>query len=235
MKFIVSEDLTQEAYHQLIEFSRDIIFIRKCDLVYKGLRSHADLQCFLLPEKRIVVHPKIHPKTVAEMRALGIEVLYGESKLQERYPGDIPYNAALVGNKVFHHLNYMDPIVKKHLQLKNIELVHVRQAYTKCSILPIGNDSIITADCGIAKKAQQLDMDVLLIESGHIRLPGFNTGFIGGASGIIEEKSVILFNGDITLHPDYNKIYSFIKEKGYYYICLQRGPLLDIGSIYCLD
>lgn len=234
MKCIISEDISQETYYSLLPFSKDFMFVRKYKNLYKGIDSHADLQCFPLEDNVVIVHPEIHPKTIEEAKTIGIDLLYGRTKLEKKYPKDIPYNVAKVGKHILHYVKYMDPIVKMELELRKYNFINVKQGYTKCSILPLGDDSIITADRGIAKEINESSIDVLLIEDGHIELSGFDTGFIGGACGVIQEKGIVLFNGDITLHPKYIKICSLLKEKGYDYKCLNHGPLTDIGSIFFL-
>ena len=61
--------------------------------------------------------------------------------------------------------------------------IHVKQGYTRCSLLPVDDRSFITSDAGIAKTLAEHDTDVLLIHPGHIHLPGFDYGFIGGTGG----------------------------------------------------
>lgn len=235
MKCIVSEEISQKSYNSLLQFSKDFLFIRKCNSLYKGLDSHPDLQCFPLEDNVVIVHPQLHPKTMEEAKTLGIDLLYGKAKLEKKYPKDIPYNVVKVGKNLLHYAEHTDPVIKRELEYRNYNFIHVRQGYTKCSILPLGNNSIITSDKGIAKSIKESSIEVLLIEGGHIELPPFNTGFIGGACGVIEEKGLVLFNGDITLHPDHIKISSFLKEKGYEYRCLNNGHLRDVGSIFFIS
>ncbi|WP_303864342.1 DUF6873 family GME fold protein [Alkalibaculum bacchi] len=234
MKCIISEDISQESYYSLLQFSKDFMFIRKYENLHRGIDSHADLQCFPLEDNVVVVHPEIHPKTIGEAKTIGINLLYGKTKLEKKYPKDIPYNVAKIGENVLHSVEHMDPIVKMELEFRKYNFINVKQGYTKCSVLPLGDHNIITADQGIAKTIRQSSIDVLLIEGGHIELPGFNTGFIGGACGVIQEKGIVLFNGDIALHPNYIKIHSLLKETGYDYKCLNHGPLTDVGSIFFL-
>jgi hypothetical protein len=53
-------------------------------------------------------------------------------------------------------------------------------------------------------------------------------GFIGGCCGKIEDEFV--FYGDITEHPDFEKIYNFINDRNIK-IKWFDFPLEDIGSI----
>ena len=77
-------------------------------------------------------------------------------------------------------------------------------------------------------KAASPHLDVLLIRPGYIILKGFDYGFIGGTCGRIGDE--IIFNGDISAHPDYDAIQAFIKSRGLD-IKYFDYPLEDIGSI----
>lgn len=70
----------------------------------------------------------------------------------------------------------------------------------------------------------------MLITPGHIDLFDLNYGFIGGCTGFIS-KNEIAFLGDVSKHPDYEKINMFIKSKGKKIVNLSNEKLLDLGSI----
>ena len=73
---------------------------------------------------------------------------------------------------------------------------------------------------------------VLLIEKGHIELPGFDYGFIGGASFVYEDK--VIFFGNIERHPDFENIKDFIEATEYELIYNNSIPLTDIGGAVIL-
>jgi len=93
----------------------------------------------------------------------------------------------------------------------------------------VDENSIITPDIGIQKACLNAGLDVLLIEKGQVVLEGYDYGFIGGASGKVGNR--IIFNGDITLHSDYDKIRSFIEARNLEIVYFDQYPLTDIGSI----
>ena len=72
-------------------------------------------------------------------------------------------------------------------------------------------------------------MSSLLISAGHIDLPGYKYGFIGGATGRFMD--MVLFTGNIDGHPDRNRIHEFIKSRGLKAKILSNHRLLDTGSI----
>ena len=148
------------------------------------------------------------------------------------YPGDIAYNAACTGRFLIHNLKYTAPHILEYAKAAGMSLVNVKQGYAKCSTVIVDKDSIITYDQGIAKACGSAGLDVLTIRPGHILLPGYDTGFIGGTSGRI--GNTICFNGDLSAHPDGEAIADFISERGLKVRAFADWPLTDIGSINCL-
>ena len=111
-------------------------------------------------------------------------------------------------------------------------LVNVNQSYPNCSILRLDDESAITADRGLYKALCSIGIDTLLISEGHISLPPYRYGFIGGASGVFDGR--VMFFGNIDLHPDGEKIRQFISARGKKCISLSREPLRDFGGMIFL-
>ncbi|MDO4745591.1 MAG: hypothetical protein Q4B18_03440 [Bacillota bacterium] len=164
--------------------------------------------------------------------------------LSPKYPGNVIYNAVCTGKYFIHNLKLTDSELLAAADKWNtqLEFVDVPQGYTRCCCLPVDDSSFITSDMGIAKALSDAGAEVLIIEKGHISLSGFDYGFIGGCAGHIvtseskgnEDNSnipTIVFNGDLSNHPDYNKITAFINERGIDIAYFKDYPLTDIGSI----
>lgn len=145
------------------------------------------------------------------------------------YPLDIKYNAACTGKFFLHNLKYTAPELLKEAINKGFNLVDVKQGYTKCSAVIVDENSIITYDRGIEKAASKAGMDVLLVNPGGVLLPGYDRGFIGGASGRIGKT--VIFNGDLSKHEDYKAIKKFIEDRKLKCKYFKDYPLTDIGSI----
>lgn len=88
-------------------------------------------------------------------------------------------------------------------------IINIRQGYASCSACKVTERAIITADRGQALEAKRLGADVLLISPGGIALPGYDIGFIGGASARIGDS--LFFFGDPLLHPDGERIMAFVQ------------------------
>jgi hypothetical protein len=112
--------------------------------------------------------------------------------------------------------------------------VPVKQGYTKCSTCVVGENAIITADASIANAALANSVETLLIRSGHIALPGFDYGFIGGAAGLID-NSLLAVCGKLASHPDSGAIRAFCTARCVNIVELADRPLIDIGGIVTLE
>lgn len=224
--------ISSEANDTLIKYLRSkgykIVILKPLMNVSRLVTSHPDVICCKLGE---------HDDS---------PIFTGErKKLSAKYPGDSIYNAVCTGKYFIHKLSITDSRLKsatmnlynsdfrcntgKEPQERELQFINVRQGYSKCSTVVVDRDSIITFDKGIAKPCIKAGMNVLLIEPGHIKLPGTNTGFIGGTSGKIGGE--IIFNGDLSVHPSFKKIKIFIESRGLKCQWFENYPLQDIGSI----
>lgn len=168
-----------------------------------------------------------HPDIIHCHLADGMVFHGNPARLGPVYPADVPYNACSTGRYFLHNLKYTAPELLQAAKSLGLETIHVPQGYTRCSVLPVDCDSVITSDRGVAAACTQLD--VLLISPGHIELPGYNTGFIGGTGGRVGNE--IVFNGDLSAHPDFEIIKDFIESRGLRCVWTTDMPLTDIGSV----
>ena len=155
-----------------------------------------------------------------------------ESLLSADYPGDVLYNAVVTEKYMICNTR----TVSKELMAAakelypDIKTIHVSQGYTKCNVVVVDDSHFITEDEGIYKALMAEDgPECLLITGGYVQLPGYDRGFIGGASGRIEDE--IWFNGDISAHPDAENIVRSICGCGLTACWISDKPLVDIGSI----
>lgn len=195
-----------------------------------AISYHPDIMVYHMGDNVVVVAPNVSQSTMLSLEYEGFEVVYGANALKSNYPYDIAYNIARIGNNVMHRFKYTDPIAHALLKKQGLKFIDVKQGYTKCSVLVVDENSIITEDIGIAKAASKEGLNVLLIEKGYVMLPGMNYGFIGGCGGLIS-KSVMAFAGDISLHPDYIKIKKFMDERSIDIYNLADTVVQDLGSL----
>ncbi len=140
------------------------------------------------------------------------------------YPNDVWFDHLPMGKYLLGREDRMPETIKK-LFIP----VNVKQGYARCSALRIGERALVTADRGIASASDALGMCVLQITEGHIFLPGYSYGFIGGAAGNVGNK--ILFFGSLSSHPQGREIRETVLSQGFFPVELTLGPLTDYGGV----
>ncbi len=160
-----------------------------------------------------------------------VKISFTADKRGRSYPEDCIMNALVIGKDIFCKADTVSEGIKEFSARGGYEIINVKQGYPACSVLHFGN-SAITSDEGLARVMNERGIKVTLISSGHISLPPYEYGFIGGASGVVGRK--VCFFGDINKHPDCDRICSAIKDEGYTPVSLSDGELTDLGGIIAL-
>lgn len=146
------------------------------------------------------------------------------------YPENIRFNAVCLDKYFIHNIKNTSPALIREAQNLQLELINVKQGYTKCNCVVVDGHSIITSDQGIIGTLKKYpDIDVLPICQGFVSLDGFEYGFLGGASGRVGDE--IIFNGNLSAHPDYDSIGRFIASRHLQLKFFPEYPLTDVGSI----
>jgi hypothetical protein len=228
---VVDERISREAENALLNLGVKILKLRPHPSLYTAVCSHPDMLLHHIGGETIVYAPGTDPTLIDALLSDGFSLLKGESILSPAYPADISYNIARVGSMYFHNLKYTDPVIKRQLFKRDIEPIHVEQGYSKCSVLPVDANSIITSDAGIAKAAEKKGLEVLLVDCERsICLPGLNYGFIGGAGGMIG-NSVCAINGSLDALSCSDEFSAFVLKKSIIIKELSDSSVTDIGSV----
>ena len=191
---------------------------------------HIDMQLVKCADNQYLCAPSVYNHYIDLFEKIGCNLSTGDGEPNGEYPNDIGYNIAVTGKYAFHNFKYTDTAF---LNESAYTRINVNQGYSKCNVSVVGKSAIITSDKGIAKACKNNKIDVLLVREGYIKLDGYNHGFIGGCTGLIE-KNILAFVGDATTHPDYDSIKSFCLNHGVFTESLGKGDLMDVGTIISL-
>lgn len=149
--------------------------------------------------------------------------------IKSPYPNDCLLNFVDIGDYIICNKSILTEEIVKQLPKKTI--IDVKQGYCKCSVCICKRNTIITDDISIHNAVSQYDnINSLLVEKGSVHIKKYNYGFIGGCTGLID-KDLLLFNGDLQTHTNFNKIENFLYDNGVNYIDIKGKPLTDVGSI----
>lgn len=195
----------------------------------KEVACHADMHCLHVCSDKLFVL-KDDENLYKQLNMHSIDYTYSIKAPFPKYPNDIMLNCAVINNFLFGNLEFTDSGVKEYCHKNSINTVNINQGYAKCSTAIISKSAIITSDDTVYSSAAKNGFDVLKIKKGHIELPGYNYGFIGGSCGKIS-KDTLAFCGKIENHPSYKDIKAFAENYGIYLLSLSNNQLLDIGGM----
>ncbi len=160
-----------------------------------------------------------------------LPVILTDEEYGSKYPFDILFNVLLTDDALYGNLPFISVKIKEFAKLHSLSPVTVKQGYTKCSVAKTKN-GYITADKGLYRALTENGEKVLKITEGHFVLAGLNFGFIGGSSFYSDGK--LYFFGDISRHPDGEKIKSFCLDSQTEAVSLSNSMPVDIGGAVLL-
>lgn len=293
----ISEAACRPLREALEQTGHSVYTVKSSDAVYDAISAHPDIyMCriknVLVIDEMTVTEPDLKEIYMAEMEekaedfsetplipALRPEghggyIVFEMGGIGYEYPFDIAYNAVATDRFFIHNTEWTSPSLLDRARDAGLEIISVKQGYTKCSCVVAGDNALITADEGILRAVEAYNemireemeenggslsesggfssdgafmtidellqrdrrenclIDILPVQKGHVALEGFEYGFLGGASGCIDGR--VYFNGDLSAHPDFEKIREFLAERGYETVYFEGEPLTDIGSIVYL-
>lgn len=198
-----------------------------------AIASHPDM-LFFATGKKLFLHRAYYEENKFALDALfslcAYIPVFCEGQFASPYPSEVRFNVAAFGDTLFCRTDTVFPEIAAQFST----VCNVKQGYAGCSVCAVSDNALITADEGIAAVASaQNKFRVLKIRPGHITLPGYTYGFIGGASG--RDNNTVFFCGNPLQHPDGNQIREFCLANHTTPISLSDCPLADYGKIIILE
>ena len=192
--------------------------ISESDFIENKISSHADMNILYLGNGKYLGYEEILPK----------EFTFVPESTPEKpnYEKSTKLNCALIGK----YCIYNPKTASKNIPFDNYTLISVNQGYSKCSVLVIDEESIITADNGIAEMSKKTGLNVLTVNQTEVSLKGYPNGFIGGIGGKLE-KSILGIAGEIKYLSNNKEIIHFCRNCGVYIERICGGKIKDIGGI----
>ena len=217
----------------LADLCGDVLVLPPAEGMDPRVASHPDMLMTVVGRDAVVpasyaAREDVDPILDTLRHRCGIRVITTEKSPGNMYPHDVVYNALLFDGCLYGKLSALAPEILRLADEIGIATANVAQGYAGCSALACGN-ILLTADSSIREAVRDRGGEVLSLSPGGIDLPGYDTGFIGGAGGYVDGHA--LFFGDVHRHPDGERMADTLAKRGIVCHCLGNGPLTDFGGI----
>ena len=208
----------------------DVLALNEYSALDAPVSSHADMLLCVI-DNNVFCYNEYYNKNISIFEK--IEKKYNVIKIEKEclneYPNDVALNVLIIGKTIFSRLDSTAREIIEYAKNNGYKLVNVKQGYTCCSTLVLNEKSAITSDVGIYNTLKKEGYNALLVSNEVIELKGYNCGFIGGVGGVY--SNTVYFFGDISMHPEYEKISSFLEENNCKIISILSGGVYDFGGI----
>ena len=226
MTVLVDPRLSDRCKAALAVLGANVAEIPPCDRLAEPVCGHPDLIGAKLPDGSLLLTGEYYRASRPFWDRLALPIILTEEMLGASYPEDVLFDALPMGETLYGK----DGAVSSVLQEKYSRFVAVKQGYARCSVAKLSEKAAVTADLGLAKALVNDGVDVLTIREGHIALPGYDHGFIGGAGGPLTD-GVYVFFGNLLSHPDGEAILRFCEGHKISAVSLSEEPLSDHGGL----
>ncbi len=186
---VVSGEMPREMQSALLEFTDEVIPLPPDDDLAEPVRCHPDM-VFAVLCGRLFVHRRYiqkYPTTIEKICTLGrFDLTVTDDVRDARYPNDVGFNVAVWGQNLLCRPDVTSPALLDHATASGYRIVPLKQGYAGCSCLST-DKAVYTLDWGIAKSLEKAGIPCVLLD-GEIVLPGYNAGFLGGATGYTDGR-----------------------------------------------
>lgn len=215
--------ITLKKYGQVVEFFSE-------NICYEAISGHPDIFMTQV-DGRLIVAPNL-PEVFQNLLSKNkISFTKGEKPVGSKYPETSFYNAVVTDKYLIHQTRQADDSIQlKCLQKTKIS---VKQGYTRCNLIALNDERMITSDQGIYQQLSKNGIETLFVDPRGIVLPTFDHGFFGGTCGISGNK--LFVNGNLRFFSEGKSVRSFIEDAGMEIVELYKGPLYDGGGIFFVE
>lgn len=228
---IVGERYRKTTGAALEDLGFHVIYMPDNPNVDSRVAGHADLSVLRTGESEIFLAPHLKgTEFETSIRNIGYDIIFPKITQGKEYPLDADFNIVFLGNNMLcgRKNRLADCLSATH----GFDKTAISQGYARCSTCIVSENALITADSSIESAALALGYDVLKINPGFFNLPGFDYGFIGGSSFLIDGN--LYFTGSINSHEDKDSILSFLIQHNAAPVFLSSDRAEDIGTAIIL-
>lgn len=226
---VAVSDYSEKLMQKLTELNIKMIVTASSKNLDERICYHTDMLLLNYAKSRLL-YDESQKENIVNFLTIGYRGDIIENTIKSPYPDDSRLNVVFAGGRLICNPQTTDEFILKFASDNGFKIIPVNQGYTKCSVCLINENALITDDESIYNACIANGIDSLLISKGSVKLNGFDYGFIGGCTGLID-KNKLLFNGDLRLHSDADKIISFLNKYNIEPVIVENKPLYDVGGI----
>ncbi len=175
-EIFISENAGEPLICELEKTGHTIFRVKSTDAVYEAISAHPDIYMCRIKDTLIVdeasrtepdlksargEEPDLKSARVESLRGCGINkigqsghVIYEASQIGREYPYDVAYNAVSTDKFFIHNIKYTSAALLSYARNAKLEIINVKQGYTKCSCVVAADNAIITADASIVRSCR---------------------------------------------------------------------------------
>jgi hypothetical protein len=236
MLIIVDKKIPREAKGKL-SAKGSLLELETDGIVYPAISGHPDI-FFCQTPQTLIISPDLPENYIQKIKEEKLPFTLGnpESQVESvksevKYPASVRFNAVVNDHYLVHRLEFTDPVILQNCRTQ--KKVSVKQAYTRCNLLLLKDDHYLTSDKGIHKNLKRIGLEGIFVSPEGILLPGFPNGFIGGATGLLNDNVHII--GSLSHYSEGQAIRKFLEDLKYGIVELYQGPLFDGGGILFMN
>jgi hypothetical protein len=227
MLIIVDQRIPEEARENLASYGQ-VLGLQTGGIVYDAISGHPDIFMCLVPGGVVVADGL--PISISSVIAglAGVHVIHGNRAPGNKYPLSAAYNAVVDGSRAIYNPRVTDTAIQQCC--RQLDIIPVKQGYTRCNLAALGGDVFITSDQGIQRSLIRRGLKSFYTDPQGIVLPGLANGFFGGACGVSDKK--LFINGSLRRYNAHRVVEEAAKAAGLDIVELCDGPLYDGGGIF---
>ena len=226
MLAIIDSRSSEQAINNLKKYVTDVYMFQSDGITENSISGHPDIFIYQ-DQDHLIVSPNAPVDLFKFLDINNIAYLKGKKDIGNKLANSVQYNCLSTPQFLFHKSGYTDSAI---LDInKHKEFVQLPQAYTRCSLVHLCEESYLTSDRGIEKVLLKRGLSCFYFNPEEIIIRDHDNGFIGGTAGIWVKK--IFFNGNIELHSDGQRLKEYLLNLDFDIIYLSDEFLYDGGCI----
>lgn len=229
MLIVIDKRIPEIAKIHLAKYG-NVIEFETFNITYPAISCHPDI-FFSQTEQRVICAPNLPLNYLNILKENLITFYLGDKAVGKNYPESVHYNCTITEKHIFHRKEFTDTKLLEYAS--GLTFIEVPQAYTRCNLIALSNETFITSDKGIESALRKQNLRVYYFSPEAVLLSEMKNGFIGGALGVYDKKLFVI--GNPAFHSWGKQFREVVANEKLELVCLYDGPFIDGGGIFFFE